>query len=116
MQGIPLNKAKPVRYSHVPSLRPRLSASPSLVPVSATPPMQRITGRALQGIRRRHFEQNPLCVRCQKKGRITAATQIDHDRPLWDGGADDASNRQGLCDDCHAEKTASESVMRARMR
>jgi 5-methylcytosine-specific restriction protein A len=116
MQTIPLNKAKPVRYTRVPSLRPRVSASPPQVPVSTAPPMQRVTGRALQRIRRQHLQQQPLCVRCKSKGRIAAATQIDHEIPLWNGGADTDSNRQGLCDDCHREKTASECSLRAAMR
>ena len=111
-----LNKAKPARYTRVPSLVPRVSAQPARMPMSALTATQRITGRKLQGIRRRYFEQQPLCITCKKHGRTVAATEIDHIRPLWDGGADDSSNRQGLCDDCHAQKTAAESYLRSMMR
>jgi 5-methylcytosine-specific restriction protein A len=36
---------------------------------------------------------------------LTAATQVDHVIALVNGGADDDSNRQSLCDDCHKAKT-----------
>jgi 5-methylcytosine-specific restriction protein A len=78
--------------------------------------MQRVTGRKLQAIRRRHLQQQPLCVECKKNGRTSAATQIDHVIPLWNGGADDECNRQGLCDACHDKKTSIESALRAALR
>lgn len=71
---------------------------------------KRIRGRKLQAIRKRHFEQHPLCVECLKHGRITLATELDHIIALHNGGkdfdCDNGENRQGLCDDCHAKKTA----------
>lgn len=114
MQGI--NKAKPARYTRVPSLRPRLTASRAAVPVITAQPTKRITGRALQGIRRRYLQQHPLCMRCVARGTVSAATQIDHVIPLWEGGADADCNRQGLCDPCHADKTATECARRAATR
>lgn len=69
----------------------------------------RIRGRTLQRIRYRVLANNPLCVRCQAKGRITIATQVDHIIALVNGGSDDKhddSNRQGLCDKCHWHKTS----------
>lgn len=69
----------------------------------------RIRGRKLQRIRHQHLSENPLCVRCLAKGRPRAATQLDHKQALVNGGKDfdeDPSNAQGLCDDCHEEKTA----------
>jgi len=57
-----------------------------------------------------YLARKPLCVLCKKKGEITPATVIDHiirhqgDKKLfWD-----RKNWQGLCDDCHYEKTAEE--------
>lgn len=67
---------------------------------------QRIRGRRLQAIRSRLLRANPLCVMCSARGIYRAATQVDHVVALANGGADDDSNRQGLCDDCHAVKTA----------
>lgn len=65
----------------------------------------RIRGRKLQEIRRRHFENYPLCVMCEKEGRITLATELDHIIALCNGGTNDDSNYQGLCESCHKEKT-----------
>lgn len=68
----------------------------------------RIRGRKLQRIRQLHLNAHPLCVRCEAKTppRYTPATQIDHKVALVNGGEDVESNRQGLCDACHVEKTA----------
>ena len=65
----------------------------------------RIRGRKLQAIRARHFRYDPLCRMCKAKGIIRAWTQLDHIVPLFQGGEDTDENRQGLCDDCHSEKT-----------
>lgn len=100
----------------MPNLRPRVTAIAGIAPSQKAPQTPRIRGRALQGIRRRHFEQQPLCVRCKSKGRVVAATQVDHAKPLWDGGADTDDNRQGLCDACHDAKTTAEASLRAMLR
>ncbi|WP_238541912.1 HNH endonuclease [Acidovorax sp. CF316] len=76
-------------------------------PANAT---KRITGRRLQRMRAALFERNPLCVECQKAGRDTEATQRDHIVPLAEGGPDDATNEQGLCDACHEEKSLQEAL------
>lgn len=65
----------------------------------------RIRGAKLQTIRKRWFAKNPLCVACKRKGYITVATELDHITPLYKGGKDDDTNRQGLCADCHKAKT-----------
>lgn len=66
----------------------------------------RIRGRKLQRIRAQVLRDNPLCVMCKAKGRVTLATQVDHIKALVNGGTDTADNRQGLCDECHQVKTA----------
>jgi 5-methylcytosine-specific restriction endonuclease McrA len=38
---------------------------------------------------------------------------VDHTIPLHLGGSDDPANKQLLCDDCHAVKTAQEAKDRA---
>lgn len=76
-------------------------------PVTAT---KRITGRKLQAMRAALFASNPLCVECERQGRITLATQRDHKVPLAEGGADDATNEQGLCEACHEAKSQAESL------
>jgi 5-methylcytosine-specific restriction protein A len=67
--------------------------------------VNRIRGRKLQDIRKRHFEKHPLCVHCEAKGRVRLATELDHITPIAKGGRDDGP-KQGLCSDCHKAKTA----------
>lgn len=71
----------------------------------------RLRGRKLQEIRARFFAASPLCERCKANGRLRLATQLDHRVALANGGPDfhqpgGHENKQGLCDPCHAEKTA----------
>lgn len=67
---------------------------------------KRITGRKLQAIRKYHQDLDPLCVECQRLGLPPRAwTQLDHIVALVNGGQDEPSNRQGLCDEHHKAKT-----------
>jgi len=68
----------------------------------------RLRGGANQARRRRWFARHPLCVACEKRGLVVEATELDHVIPLGQGGADDASNLQGLCRACHAIKSVGE--------
>ena len=74
-----------------------------------TTPVKRITGRRLQAMRARLFASNPLCVECQLQGLAIVATQRDHIIPLAEGGVDDESNEQGLCEACHDAKSQREA-------
>jgi 5-methylcytosine-specific restriction enzyme A len=69
----------------------------------------RISGRALQALRNRILSDEPLCRSCTGKGRVTAATEIDHIIPLSKGGTYDDDNLQPLCTECHKVKTASDT-------
>ena len=71
----------------------------------ATGLVTRIAGDRLQRMRKAHFQAQPLCVRCQEQGRIRAATELDHIIALVNGGTNDPENFQGLCSDCHEQKT-----------
>ena len=51
------------------------------------------------------FQTNPLCVMCEAKGLVTAATELDHIVPLCKGGPDTTENCQPLCTACHKQKT-----------
>lgn len=42
--------------------------------------------------------------------------EVEHVRPLWDGGADDASNLAPAHASCHLEKTVAESGVRAKVK
>jgi 5-methylcytosine-specific restriction protein A len=79
------------------------------------PTYGRISGRKLQRIRHDHFFLYPLCVRCEAKGRIALAVELDHKLPLSQGGKDVESNRQGLCLRCHEEKTREDFTWKAKL-
>lgn len=70
--------------------------------------MKRTTGRKLQASRHRLFSKSPLCVMCQKRGKVTPAKHRDHIVALANGGKDTDDNVQALCLECHREKTASD--------
>jgi 5-methylcytosine-specific restriction protein A len=76
-------------------------------PVNET---KRITGRRLQAMRVELFTRKPLCEECERLGRVTLATVRDHRIPLAEGGPDDTTNEQALCEPCHAVKTKAESA------
>jgi 5-methylcytosine-specific restriction protein A len=56
------------------------------------------------------FRRNPLCVECQRAGRVRLATQRDHIQSLGEEGTDTEDNVQGLCDDCHEAKSLAEAL------
>lgn len=72
-------------------------------------PVPRIRGRRLQRLRARLFREHPLCVQCYAEGRVTVATIRDHIVPLAEGGPDDETNVQPLCQSCSDVKTSQES-------
>ena len=75
-------------------------------------PTERIRGR--EGMKRRiqYLNNNPLCIQCKDRGRITAAREVDHIIPLWRGGADTDENKAALCIECHKLKTANDQPHR----
>lgn len=71
---------------------------------------QRGYGSAWQRARLAYLQRNPLCVGCNKQGRVTAAAVVDHITPhkgdkalFWD-----SDNWQALCKPCHSRKTAAQ--------
>lgn len=70
----------------------------------------RIRGRKLQRMRDRLFDKQPLCVHCLQVGRTRVATIRDHVIPLAEGGRDDETNEQPLCQECSDIKTAAEAL------
>lgn len=56
------------------------------------------------------FSASPLCVACEADGRVRLATQRDHIVPLAEGGLDALANTQGLCIECHDQKSKQESA------
>ncbi len=63
----------------------------------------RLYGRRWKKARAAYLRANPLCVFCERRGRVTAATVVDHRTPhhgderlFWDW-----ANWQPLCGPCH---------------
>jgi|GEM_PF-4846417 len=72
--------------------------------------VNRVTGRRLQSMRAALFMREPLCRSCSERGFSVIATQRDHIVSLAEGGTDDDSNVQPLCDGCHSQKTLAEAL------
>lgn len=67
-------------------------------------------GRPWARLRKAVLERDRYqCVPCRDKGDLTMATQVDHITPKSEGGTDQMSNLQSICDTCHKVKTADES-------
>lgn len=67
-------------------------------------------GYKWQQARAGFLARHPLCIKCQARGLVVVATDVDHIEPhkgdmalFWD-----RSNWQALCGPCHSTKTASE--------
>jgi len=70
-----------------------------------------LTGRPWRRLRAQILQRDRgLCVRCRALGRVTPATVVDHKKPVSDGGGDEWTNLQSLCDRCHSLKTSQEST------
>lgn len=59
-------------------------------------------GRSWARIRAAFLRANPLCEKCRADGRLTPADLAHHKRKLTDGGTNDWSNLQALCQSCHS--------------
>lgn len=61
-------------------------------------------------VQRLVMERDPLCRRCLELGITSRSTSVDHIEPLARRPdlAYHLSNLQGLCDPCHARKSAEE--------
>lgn len=100
----------------MPTLPANHRARPVTVPVHDTTEQLRGNsasrgyGHRWRKAREGYFAKHPLCVQCQKEGRVVAATDLDHIIPhrgdkgrFWD-----RTNWQGLCKAHHSAKTARE--------
>jgi 5-methylcytosine-specific restriction protein A len=70
--------------------------------------------RRWQVIRHSVLSESPLCILCQKHGRVTAASEVHHIIPLAKGGTHDYNNLMPLCKSCHSEITIRESGYNAK--
>ncbi|WP_229205960.1 HNH endonuclease signature motif containing protein [Duganella sp. Leaf126] len=104
------------------SLKPQVqqlrSALPTLQPTSWRSDKQSSTARGYgykwQQARAGYLAKHPLCVYCEREGRVTVATVVDHRVPhrgdmklFWD-----RANWQGLCAAHHSgDKQREEAMM-----
>lgn len=98
------------------TLKPRLATLSnrlqSTVKAGAT---IRIRGSKWQAMRLNHLRDNPLCAHCLANNHYSAANEVDHITPLWNGGLEfNPNNLQSLCTPCHKAKTAAEASLRAK--
>ncbi len=64
--------------------------------------------------RRAHRRGKPLCKHCQDKGITKLAEEVDHIKPISQGGDKlDPNNLQSLCKSCHSRKSATERKSRS---
>ncbi len=68
--------------------------------------LRETSGHAWGVIRKRILRRDcGLYQLCQKRDRLSLATEVDHIVALINGGTDDDDNLQSLCRDCHVMKT-----------
>ena len=59
--------------------------------------------RTWRRLRVQQLRQHPLCVLCMKRGLAVPAQDVDHIKPLADGGEPfDHANLRSLCHPCHS--------------
>ncbi len=65
-------------------------------------------------VRLRIFETNQGCCHvCTRKIQVGDPWDVDHIKPLWDGGLNVETNLAPACSWCHRNKTAGEASERA---
>lgn len=77
-------------------------------PSSAAP--TRTRGLAYRLLRALVLREEPWCYLCGRP-----SVEVDHKRPLFEGGTDDRDNLGGICVGCHKAKTAAESARARRV-
>jgi 5-methylcytosine-specific restriction endonuclease McrA len=100
----------------VQTLKPRIGLLDTRRVPSLFVPREGATERTRGGkwsrMRAKWLREHPLCCMCQAEGYVTAADEVDHVVPLWEGGKDDPSNFQSLCRPHHKAKSAEEAARR----
>lgn len=97
------------------TLKPRLATLNTFRAMAQPVEVERLRGRAAVDRRTRWLTAHPLCVECDKVGRVKAGDVVDHIIPLWKGGVDDyEANGQTLCHAHHDAKSKAEAAERSR--
>lgn len=100
------------------TLKPRLLAvATARVPVLTAQPGRFERKRGSAGAKDRNQIKDRdcgLCQECRRQGKTTVGSDVDHIVPLEQGGTNEQSNLELLCEPCHKAKTAREAAQRAR--
>ncbi|GAB3416699.1 HNH endonuclease [Massilia agilis] len=99
----------------VTTLKPRIQAA-NLSRIQAAPNVAVERKRGYAGVKDRErirARDCGLCQACKREGKVTLGVDVDHIRPLWEGGSDDDDNKELLCTPHHEAKTAAEAARRA---
>ena len=106
---MPRKPKRPCRYPGCPSLSEDVYCAvhrPLYARENAT---ERGYDAKWRAARKRYLNRHPLCMECQRNGKFSPATVVDHILPhrgdedlFWD-----ESNWQPLCKRCHDRKTGS---------
>lgn len=89
---------------------------PQLAPVHAAQAQQENYGKGRGGRpwRRKRdavmARDKYMCQPCHRAGLITLADEVDHITPQAEGGTDEESNLQAICEACHILKTKAEAA------
>jgi len=91
------------------SLKPRVGGIGARVKTATIAETVRTRGWAWQKIRTRIMERDAgLCQPSLRHGLVVMATEVDHIKPLEQGGTDDDRNLQAISAEPHKAKTKAE--------
>lgn len=69
-----------------------------------------LTGRPWRRLRDKIMRRDGFMCQCEKcKGEKLIAHEVDHIKPLSQGGTDEPDNLRAMHKDCHAEKSKAEA-------
>ena len=94
------------------TIKPRIA---SLLTRQVARPVKRINGSSLYKLMSDFAVNHPrLCIKCKESGFIRFGDELDHIKPISEGGTNNFANLQWLCRSCHHEKTIKEAEERGR--
>lgn len=77
---------------------------------------RKLTGRPWRRLREQILQRDKhLCQPCQRMGKWTEASEVDHIVALAKGGTDDRTNLEAICGPCHERKTLRDSGVKVRL-
>lgn len=91
------------------TMAPRVATlAPRIKPLKGTPRLSDTSGHRWAKLREQVLREEPLCRPCRARNLVTPSAECDHILPLAQGGTDERENLQGICRECHRDKSARE--------